>query len=483
MMPCRLPAALRAALLLPAVAVWLFTGPARSADFTDAAGRIVALPDPIRRVLPAERNAEVLVFVLAPERLTGLSRLPGRAALLPRSLRLPVVGWRPRSNPASMAETARQLRPDLIIDAGAVTPDRAAFAEQVQQSTGIPYILVDDSFARMPGVLRALGAILGNADRAVDLSMFAEHAIAGLRGRLLIRPADTRPHVYYGLGPDGLTTALPGTPAGESIDEAGAINVATPLGRGTELRISRAQLLEWDPPIIIAERRSFYDALRRSPAWRRLAAVRNKRIYLEPNNPFGWIEDPSGINRLIGLYWLSSLFYPDATQEDLRAATCDFYEKFYELRLTNGQVEAMVRPAGIPPPETARPFGEPLVGLGAAPPSTLPQDQPGTRQGTRQGTPASPGEPSSPSASAPIAASGTGPTAKCIVAGGASPYEMPSPTIPGTTPGVSPDTLGPVGSPPTGAPGVPPPGRRGRPLGLAPQSVPPQLHEVQQVRN
>ena len=152
-----------------------------------------------------------------------------------------------------MAETARRLRPDLIIDAGAVTPERAAFAEQVQQMTGIPYILVDDSFARIPTMLRSVGAILGNGDRAIDLAIFAEHAIAGLRGRLLIRPADTRPHVYYALGPDGLTTALPGSPAGEAIDEAGAINVASGLGRGSETVVSREQLLAWDPTVIIAQ--------------------------------------------------------------------------------------------------------------------------------------------------------------------------------------------------------------------------------------
>src|SRR5713226_1319641 len=114
-MPCRSPAALVAALVLLAGAGLMSAGPARSADFTDAAGRRVVLPDPIRRIMPAERNAEVLVFVLAPETLAGLSRLPGRGALLPKAARLPVVGWRPRSSPASMAETARQLRPDLII--------------------------------------------------------------------------------------------------------------------------------------------------------------------------------------------------------------------------------------------------------------------------------------------------------------------------------------------------------------------------------
>jgi iron complex transport system substrate-binding protein len=443
-MPLRSPAAVLAAVLLPTLAVLISTGPARSADFTDSAGRRVVLPDQISRIMPAEPNAEVLVFVLAPEKLTGLSRDPGRRSLLPRSARLPVLGWRPRSTPASMADTARQLRPDLIIDAGTVTPDRAAFADQVSQLTGIPYILVDDSFARMPKMVRSIGAILGADSRHTrDLWLFAEHAIAGLRGRLLIRPADARPHVYYGRGPDGLTTALPGSPAGESIDAAGAINVASPLGRGAEVAISREQLLGWDPEIIIAEERSFYAALHRNPAWRRLSAVRNKRVYLEPSNPFGWIQGPSGVNRLIGQYWLSSLFYPDATQEDLRATTCDFYDKFYRIKLTNAQLEAMVRSAGIPPAEALRPVGEPLVGLGAVPPAT-PQPS---------GTPSAPSE-------TPTALGAAPGTTTCTVSGGPMAFESPM-TPPGATPL---DTL-----PPAVAPGIPPPGRRGRPAGLAPQ--------------
>jgi len=431
----RSPAAVLAAVLLPALAVFICAGPARSADFTDAAGRRVVLPAQISRILPAEPNAEVLVFVLAPDKLVALSGLPGRNALLPRASRLPVLGWRPRSIPASMAETARQLHPDLIIDAGTVTPDRAAFADQVTQQTGIPYILIDDSFPRMPTVLRSTGAMLGDSDRAIDLALFAEHAIAGLRGRLLIRPANVRPHVYYGRGPDGLTAVLPGSPAGEAIDEAGAINVAGPLGRGAEVAISRDQLLGWDPEIIIAEERSFYTALQRNPAWRRLSAVRNKRVYLEPDNPFGWIEHPSGVNRLIGLHWLSSLFYPDATQEDLRATTCDFYDKFYELKLTNAQLEAMVRPAGAPPPEALRRVDGPLVGLGAAPSSTLPS-----------GTPGAPSAAPSALSPAPNAAPDHNATATCTVPTGPSPYLSPNEAIPGAAP-----------------PGVPPSGRRGRP--------------------
>lgn len=439
-MPLCLPAAIIAALLVPLAALLLATRPADAAAFIDAAGRQVVLPDRIGRILPADRNAEVLVFVLAPDRLAGLEAGPGRRGGLPRGARPAVLSWRTRSTPDSMAATARQVGADLIIDAGTVTPNRAAFADAVQRLTGIPYILVDSSFERVPLVLQSSGAILGVADRAEDLRIFAEHAIAGLRGRLLIRPANTRPRVYYGLGADGLTTALPGSPAGAAIDEAGAINVAARLGRVTQVRISPEQLLGWDPQIIIAEKRSFYNALRRDRAWRRLSAVRNNKVYLEPSMPFGWIEDPSGVNRLIGLHWLSSLFYPDATQEDLRSTACDFYDKFYRIRLTNAQLEAMVRPAGAAPLEAPRQLAEPLVGLGAAPSSTLP---PGT-----------PGALTVPTAPTPAA---TNQTALCAVPGAASPLPGMYTAPPAATPDIGAAPL--PGLP--GTPGTAPPGRAG----------------------
>jgi iron complex transport system substrate-binding protein len=376
------------------------------------------LPDRIGRILPADRNAEVLVFVLAPGKLAGLERLGGPAANPPRGARRAVLAWRARSTPDSMAATARQVRADLIIDGGTATPERAAFADAVQQLAGIPYILVDSSIERTPAVLRTMGALLGTGEHAEELRVFAEHAIAGLRGRLLIRPASTRPRVYYALGADGLTTALPGSPAGRTIDEAGAINVAAALGRDTQVGVSREQLLGWDPEVIVAEKRSFYDALRRDRGWRRLSAVRHKKVYLEPSSPFGWIEGPAGTNRLIGLYWLSSLFYPDATQEDLRSTACDFYDKFYHIRLTNAQLEALVGPAGAPPPDAPRQFAEPLIGLGAAPASTLP------------------GGPATGALGPPTPAPASNRTALCAVPGASTPLSgiMALPADAGATP-------------------------------------------------
>ena len=79
-MPLRSTAGPLIGLLLAIGALAFSHPPASAAMFTDAAGRRINLPDNITRILPAERNAEVLVYTLAPEKLAGSERLPGERA-------------------------------------------------------------------------------------------------------------------------------------------------------------------------------------------------------------------------------------------------------------------------------------------------------------------------------------------------------------------------------------------------------------------
>ncbi len=376
----------------------LVAGSGRAAGFVDSAERYVVLPDRVGRVMTANPAADVLVFVLAPEKLLGWSApLSGsqRAYIPAKFAQLPILGGAVRPNPAETVQVAARMRPDLIIEAGPVTPEAAARAEQVQQQSGVPYILLDNDIQTIPQTLRIIGALLGAAERGDDLAKYVDYAIDALRGRLLVAPADERPIVYYGRGPDGLETGLGRAQAMAAIDQAGVINVAARLGSGELTRVTRDQVIDWDPAIIIAQQRSFYDSLLRSTAWRGLIAVASKRVYLAPADPFGWIDDPPGINRIIGLYWLTALFYPDQYQEDLRTNAREFYDKFYRIKLTDRQLEALVRPAEARAGETRR-LGVPLLGAepvpfpNAAPNAPLPSGRPPGRGG-----PVSPGPPNS----------------------------------------------------------------------------------------
>jgi iron complex transport system substrate-binding protein len=374
----------------------LFATPVGAAGFVDSAERYVVVPDRVGRVMGADQSAAVLVFVLAPEKLVGWSRpltRKQRAYIPARLARLPVAGEFGGPAPTAAADGVARLRPDLIIDTGPVTPEAAARADVIQQQTGVPYILLDGGIQQAPDTLTTVGAILGVAERGQDLASYARHAIDGLRGRLLITESTSRPLAYYGRGPDGLETGLAGSQAMAAIDQAGVINVAAGLGGGELTRVTREQIFQWNPAVVIAQQRGFYNALQRDRGWRGLPAVTKKNVYLAPAAPFGWIDDPAGVNRIIGLPWLTALFYPDVYQEDLRTSVREFYDNFYRIKLTDRQLEALVRPAEAHAGASAGGFSVPILGAEPVPLPGGAPNTPGVRPPGRGGTQGYPGYP------------------------------------------------------------------------------------------
>src|SRR4051794_23010801 len=171
----------------------LLAGPGQAAGFVDSTERYVVVPERIGRVMPANPSADVLIYVLAAEKLAGWSEAPSRgqrAYLQAKFARLPIVGPLIRPVPAETVQLVARVRPDLIIESGPVSAETAARADWVQQQTGVPYIIVDNSIQATPAALRTIGNLLGAGQHGEDLANYADYAIDALRGRLLIAPAD-----------------------------------------------------------------------------------------------------------------------------------------------------------------------------------------------------------------------------------------------------------------------------------------------------
>ncbi len=103
--------------------------------------------------------------------------------------------------------------------------------------------------------------------------------------------------------------------------------------------MSLEQVLLWNPEVIITIDQDFAAAVRTDPAWASVAAVRAGRVHLSPKLPFGWVDFPPSVNRLIGLWWLAKVLYPDLFPEDLRALTRDFYRQFYHVTVSDAQLD------------------------------------------------------------------------------------------------------------------------------------------------
>ena len=147
-----------------------------------------------------------------------------------------------------------------------------------------------------------------------------------------------RPRVYYARGPRGLETGLGGSINVETIDFLGAHNVAAERKGGLAI-VSVEQVLLWNPDVIVTIDRDFAANLRTDPVWAQVSAVRAGRVHLSPKMPFGWVDFPPSVNRLIGLWWLAKILYPEQFPEDIGALTRDFYRRFYHVTPTDAQIE------------------------------------------------------------------------------------------------------------------------------------------------
>jgi iron complex transport system substrate-binding protein len=309
----------------------------------DGAGRAVPVPRKVERVFPAGPPAAIFVYTLAPELLLGWPRAnrPEERAFL-----LPDVGGRPevgritgRGNTANL-ETVLALKPDLILDMGSTSATYVSLADRVQQQTGIPYALLDGRFTGTAEGYRILGALIGERQKGEDYAAIVDATIRDVTGRLAAVPADRRPRVYYARGPRGLETGLGGSINVETI-ELLAQNVAGGT-RGGLANVSIEQVLVWNPDVIVTIDQDFAAAVRGDPAWASMKAVRDGRVHLSPKMPFGWVDFPPSVNRLIGLRWLAKILYPDMFPDDLTAQTREFYTRFYHVTPSDAQIERVL---------------------------------------------------------------------------------------------------------------------------------------------
>ncbi|VVT24225.1 iron ABC transporter substrate-binding protein [Rhizobium sp. EC-SD404] len=336
----------------------LFLPIAQARTITDSAGRVVEIPDEIKRVYAAGPPAMVLLYALRPEVMTGWPRrpYPEEMPYIAEPYRdLPETGRLTGRGGEANLEVVLSIQPHLILDFGSVTDTYVSLADRVQQQTGIPYLLIDGRFENTAEALRLVGEALGVPERGEELAAYVEATFADIDQVLAEVPVEERPRTYLARGPDGLETGLVGSINTEIIERAGGRNVADP-GNGQRglVQASMEQVLTANPDTIITWDRNFHAAVWTDPLWQSVEAVRNERVFLSPTAPFGWIDRPPSINRIMGLKWLSGLFYPDRIEFDIREDTRAFYELFYHVTLSDAELNTLVEWSDGQPPAAPR---------------------------------------------------------------------------------------------------------------------------------
>jgi iron complex transport system substrate-binding protein len=322
----------------------------------DSAGRAVAVAAKIERIFAAGGPAAVAVYVMRPDAMVGWPRAnrdEEKPYLLPGVRDLPEVGMLTGRGDTANVEIVLKMKPDLVLDFGSVRPTFVSLADSTQQRTGIPYALIDGRFDATAASFRLLGDMMAVPERGLALAAYTEDLFKRLDGSLAAIPEDRRPRVYLARGPDGLETGLKGSINTEIIERAGGRNVADAQDQRRGIaNVSPEQLLLWNPDIIITWDRNFHDKVTKGtdPLWQGLQAVQSKRVFLAPTAPFGWIDRPPSVNRLIGLAWLANIFHGEKFAFDIRRETRAFYKLFYHVDITEADLETLIAWADGKPP-------------------------------------------------------------------------------------------------------------------------------------
>ncbi|HUZ91778.1 MAG TPA: ABC transporter substrate-binding protein [Methylocella sp.] len=298
----------RSLLLFPLVLEAGLTERAWASDFMDSAGRTVRLSYPIKRIIPAGPPAEALLYSLAPETLAGLIEPwtdSQRQAGIERVRDLPLIPRITRKERAPDAEAIQGLHADIIIDYGAIDARYAILADKIQSATGIPYLVLDGRLTKVAEIVRRLGSIMQREERASEIAKSAEFALQKL-APVTSKASGERVSVYYARGSDGLRAVRTGSSLDEGIALAGGRNVVS-IGEGTFSLMSVDEVAALKPSVVILA-----DPKAAEPdAPLRKALPIETRFLVDHGLPYGWIERPPSLNRLIGALWLASHLYPD----------------------------------------------------------------------------------------------------------------------------------------------------------------------------
>ncbi len=315
--------------------------PAGAEPWTDSAGRTVELPAQVGKVLAAGPPASVVVYTLAPDKFLGwtrgldeeaLSYLPSRYRTLPVQVR--ITGRDP-----APPGTIRALGADIIVDYGTVNATYAGIAERTQSAAGIPYVLVDGALSKTPAAYRALGKVVRAEARGELLAVRSQAILDEVKTKL----AGVAPRrVYVARGPDGDETYGAGPFTDEVLMAAGARNVAATWGQGTVRGVTPEKVREADPDMVIATDPYFLEVISGNADWRRVPAIAAGRIVVAPRHPWGWLDEPPSVNRLIGIRWLAGLLHSANFSADIRVEAREFYRAFYQSDLSAAHLDRLL---------------------------------------------------------------------------------------------------------------------------------------------
>ncbi len=240
-------------------------------------------------------------------------------------------------------EELAHANPDLILIQESTAQDEGEVRKL--EELKIPYLVVNfNTMKEQQQSIAMIGEALGKSEKAKQFNDFYNEMIALVSERVKDIPDEDKVSVYHSVMEATRTDPAGSLPA-EWLKVAGAINVS--VGENLKLTESKyfasvEQILLWDPDVILVNQDGVGDYILESPAWQTLKAVKANKVYQLPNGVSRW-GHPGGLETPLAIVWTAKTLYPDRFADiDLENITKEFYEKFFNYKLSPDEIEQIL---------------------------------------------------------------------------------------------------------------------------------------------
>lgn len=320
---------------------------AETREFTDSLGRTVTIPANPDRIAPSGPSAQIVLFALCPDRLSGIATEWDQTAeefFDAKYYNLPVLGQLYGGRGALNPETLLAGGTQIVIDIGEAKESAAEDLDALQEQTGIPFVHISASTETMGDAYRMLGELLDMPDEAEKIAAYCEETYAEMSA--LAGDTD-KAKLLYITGSEGLNVIAKDSYHAEIIDlmSDNAAVVDEPSAKGTGNEVDMEQILAWNPDVILFAPGSIYSNVGTDENWQYVSAIRNGRYFEVPQGPFNWMGFPPSVQRWLGMLWMGKLLYPEKAEYDLYEEVSDYFALFYHCALTREQFDALTQNA------------------------------------------------------------------------------------------------------------------------------------------
>jgi iron complex transport system substrate-binding protein len=233
-------------------------------------------------------------------------------------------------------ESLTALKPDLVISS--VGSDEM---NQNIRDLGFSVIEVDsESPEKLIQGIQIIGSAIGRSEQADEFISWYTEKMDYIRKQTADVQDEDRKTVYIG-GLEPLSTVGSDYYQHYLINNAGGKNIADGFTGGWN-DVSLEQLYTWQPDVILFAPYSkiSVEDLQKDPAWQKLTAVREGKVYRMPKYIASW--DVPGPESVLGMMWLAEKMYPEKVNFAIEDEMRSFYLAFYDYQISDSTIDSIL---------------------------------------------------------------------------------------------------------------------------------------------